>query len=258
MIRDICEVAKRWRLVHLLGVSGLRARYARSILGQFWLMISNLIFVVALGLLWSQIWKMQIDEYLPFIACGSIIYQFIASTINESPAVLVGDARIYVNERVPFLLSTMAHLYRQVIIVAHNVPIMIGIILWSKSAHLAVSPAFIFSLVATLIFLAAVSYSLSLVCARYRDLIQLVATVMQVMFLLTPVMWQVSFLPAMYVDYLFVLNPFASLIDILRNPLIGMEVHRLAYFSVLGWTLASVALAALAHRVWARTVIFWL
>jgi hypothetical protein len=54
-----------WRLSHLIGLGKIRRRYARSRLGQFWLTLSTAIMVVALGVVWSTLWKVDIRDLMP-------------------------------------------------------------------------------------------------------------------------------------------------------------------------------------------------
>jgi lipopolysaccharide transport system permease protein len=117
---------------------------------------------------------------------------------------------------------------------------------------------YIASIFLVLSFLLFASYALSLICARFRDLIQLVSATMQVMFLVTPVMWQLQFLPEQYRAYLLLLNPFASMLELLRNPILGLAVDNIAYLSISIWLIVALSAAALFHRQWGRSIIFWL
>jgi len=257
MINDFIESVGRWRLVHLLGISTLRARYARSKLGQFWLSVSTLLLILSTGIVWSLIWNMPIDEYLPYVGVGHVVYIFVSTTISESSTVLVGDSRIYLNDRMPFLISVFAHIYRNVIILLHNVPTVVILILWSHNAHLDLSPMYIVAILLTVLFLFFMSYALALLCARYRDILQLVAVIMQVIFLLTPIMWKVNMLPVDYRPYIYI-NPFAALVEILRNPLIGISVDPIAYCSLVLWIIPTAIWATWLHSKYGRTVIYWL
>lgn len=108
--------------MHLLGVSTLRSRYSRSKFGQTWLSITMFVQILCIGLIWSLIWRMGVDDYLPYVGVGHIIYLFYTQTINESTGIFVADARVYLNDRQPFMLSVGAHIYRNVLILLHNIP----------------------------------------------------------------------------------------------------------------------------------------
>jgi len=256
MINDIKFVLKRWRIVHALGISRLRERYARSKLGQLWLTLSNLVLIIVTGIVWSVIWKMQLDEYLPYVGVGHIIYLFISQTLNESTGIFIADARYYLNQYMPFLMSVFTHLYRSTLIFIHNIPIILGLVIWSNSAVVRLNISFIFSIVLLYIFLFCNSYSIAAISTRFRDLIQIFGLIFQLAFLVTPVMWQISFVPLKYRDY-FMLNPLAAFLEMIRNPFLGIEILKSAYLSAFVWTLISILISVIIHKKFDRKIIFW-
>jgi lipopolysaccharide transport system permease protein len=256
MINDIAIVAKRWRLVHLLGIATLRSRYARSRFGQMWLSISMLVQIILTGVLWAVMWRMPIDEYLPYVGVGHIFYLFVAQTISESTGVFIADSRLYLNDRMPFLTSIFAHVYRSFIVFLHNVPTVIGLILWSVHASPQLDWLFPLAFAMALLLLIAASYVLACICTRFRDMTQIVALMMQLLFLLSPVMWKTEFIPVQYRDYVFI-NPFAAALELLRNPLIGLPINGFAWLSLVCWTLVAVTCAYIINRRFDRRIIFW-
>ncbi len=94
-------------------------------------------------------------------------------------------------------------------------------------------------------------------CARFRDILPIVASVMQIAFFMTPVIWKPEqlgtgqrFLP---------LNPFFDLLEIVRAPLLGAApvLHHLW----LGAGLFSAILCAFAWSLFTRArgrIAFWL
>jgi ABC-type polysaccharide/polyol phosphate export permease len=67
-----------------LGWNDIRIRYRRSALGPFWITLSTTVFVVTLGIIFSQIFHTDIRIYLPYIAVGLIVCGFMSSTVMES------------------------------------------------------------------------------------------------------------------------------------------------------------------------------
>ena len=257
MLEDLRFVLSRWRVIHLLGISNLRARYARSKFGQLWLSISTLFLILSTGAVWSLIWHMSINDYLPYVGVGYIFYMFISQTITESSGIFTADARLYLNERVPFLTSVMANLYRNAIMFLHNVPTIVLLVLWSNAAPMTLSPLYGVALALTIVFLFASSYIIATLCTCYRDLVQVVGLVMQIVFLVSPVMWKIDFLPPQYRDYIYI-NPLASFLEVLRNPVIGQTVNALAYKSLLGWDALLLVLMILVYRKFDRSTVFWI
>lgn len=257
MMNDLRDTLRYWRVVHLLGFSTLRSRYARSRFGQAWISLSNAIFIFVVGFIWAKIWKMPLGEYLPYVGIGYVVFLLLSHSLSESCAVLVLDARVYSNESRPFLLSVFALVYKNLIIFVHNVPLILGLVLWGGVKG-GISLAYPLYWVLALIFLLSAGYALALVCARYRDMTQIVALIMQTAFLLTPVVWQMDFVPADFRDLVVLCNPFAAFIELLRGPLLGHSPSSIVLTSALAWTGGSFAVAWLAHTLFRREIIFWI
>lgn len=257
VISDIRYTATHWRLVHLLGITALRSRYTRSRFGQAWLSITTFVQILCTGLVWSLIWRMEIKEYLPYIGIGQIIYLFLSQTLNESCGVIVADSRIYMNDKLPFMVSIGAHVYRNLLILLHNIPTVILLLLWSNKVHPALTLDFLLGTFEALTLVIFASYLLAIICTRFRDLIQLVGLFFQLIFLVSPIMWKISFLPEKYQIYA-LLNPFASMVELIRNPLLGMPVNEWALIFLSGWTALAVVLAVWTYYKMNRHTIYWI
>lgn len=257
MLNDLRDTVRYWRVVHLLGFSTLRSRYARSRFGQAWITISNALFILVVGFIWAKIWKMPLADYLPYVGIGYVTFLLLSQSLSESCTVLVLDARVYSNESRPFLLSVCALVYKNLIIFLHNIPLILGFAIWAGGLS-GVTLAYPLYWMLTLIFLVSAGYVLALLCARFRDLSQIVSLIMQTAFLLTPVVWQMDFVPVDFRDALILANPFAAFIEMLRGPLLGWPVSALVMISVCMWTFGSMVLAWLIHSWLRREIIFWI
>lgn len=58
-------------------------RYRGSMLGPFWLTLSSGVFVAVMGPLYASLFKLNLQEYMPFLAIGIISWNYISGTINE-------------------------------------------------------------------------------------------------------------------------------------------------------------------------------
>jgi lipopolysaccharide transport system permease protein len=205
---------------------------------------------------WSVIWKLPIDEYIPYVGVGHILYTFITQTLNDSSGIFVNDARLYLNERLPFFVSVGSHAYKSLVIFAHNLPTILLLVFWSDSAHLNLHIYYPLVVIFSLFFILFFSYIIAIVCTRFRDLIQIVGLVFQISFFVTPLMWKIDVIPVVYEQYVY-LNPFASLLVALRNPILGLPVNILAYYSIFLWTLIIFIGAWILHRKYEKRIIFW-
>ena len=111
------------------------------------------------------------------------------------------------------------------------------------------------ALVLWLIDSLAVGVLLGAVCARFRDIPPIVASVMQMAFFITPVIWR----PSLIGDEQWMLpfNPFFTLLEVLRGPLLGEMPSVEIYVSAV---VSSLVLCGGAWALFARVrgrIAFW-
>ena len=93
-------------------------------------------------------------------------------------------------------------------------------------------------------------------CARFRDILPIVSSVMQIAFFITPVIWKPEQLGGG--QALLPYNPFFDLLDIVRAPLLGMAPSADTW---LGAGLYSLVLWILAWGLFSRVrgrIAFWI
>ncbi len=254
---DLTQGAYQWRLWHLLGIVELRRRYSRSRLGQLWLMLSTAISIGSMSAVWSILWKQPIEQLMPFVGAGMIIWTYMSTVINECTAVFPSHANIYRNQKTNFSVSIYSVVYKNTIVLAHNVLIILALILiFPVKKNL-----YILQLIPGLLFMwitmGWVGYILGMICARYRDVVQVVGSALQVLFFITPVMWKPEFLGPEYqfiIDY----NPFALFLEVLRNPVLGEPVPLKHWIIVSAIALGGALLALPLISRYRRSLIYWI
>jgi lipopolysaccharide transport system permease protein len=102
------------------------------------------------------------------------------------------------------------------------------------------------------------SFVLSIVCTRFRDVIEIIKNLMQVMFYATPIIWGSEMLPKKVGDIILNFNPFYHLITIIREPLLGQIPTFLNWvipvsMALIGWIFA---LTFFGH--YRKRVAYWL
>jgi lipopolysaccharide transport system permease protein len=97
---------------------------------------------------------------------------------------------------------------------------------------------------------------MSLLNARYRDVMPIAGVFCQIMPLLTPIAWQREMLKKY--DWLADANPFYHLIEIVRAPLLGKLPEMLSYEVSLGMMVISLGLGLRLYGRARYRVIFWI
>src|ERR1700682_1541938 len=118
----LADISGGFRLTHVWGVLGLhdiKQRYRRSTLGPFWLTISTGIMVGTMGVLYARLMSQDINEYLPYLAVGLVLWTFISSTTNELCLTFIGAENLVKQVKLPLTAHVTRVVWRNVLILAH-------------------------------------------------------------------------------------------------------------------------------------------
>lgn len=254
--RDFFEGLQLVPIWGMLGWHDIRQRYRRSVIGPFWLSISAAIMVGALGFVYSGLFSQDMSKYLPFIAVGMIVWGFISTVFNEASTVFVSSEGMLKQIRLPLTVHVCRMVWRNFIIFAHNAVIILAVMIW---AHTPITWELILIPAALLIICfngLNVGLLLGIFCTRFRDIVQLVANLIQLLFFVTPIMWSPAILSSRDVDRAWVAeyNPAYHFIEIIRAPVLGEPILMNSWAVVLvisgvTWLLAMWALTKFRHRV---------
>ena len=218
--RDLADGwRKRW-MWSALAVQDIKLRYRGSMLGPFWMTISTFVMVSAMGVIYSQLFHMDVKVYLPYLAVGLIVWQLLSSVITEGCDTFLQSASVIQQVPIPFSIHVYRGVCRNFIAFAHNLVLVpLGWIMLSIPIDWR-----LIELVPAWLLLAVngvwISTLLGLLSARFRDIPPIIASFLQVLFFLTPVIWPVDALRNWRV--VATLNPLFAAIDVVRGPLLGV------------------------------------
>jgi len=253
--RDLADGAARWRLAAALARLDIRNRYRGSVLGPIWLTLSTAVMLTALGLLYSTLFKIPLDDYLPWLAVSLILWSVINQAITEGCIALTSAEAVIRQLPLPHTVHALRCVMRNALIAAHNLPLILVVFLlfgimpgWE--ALLAVPGL---AILAINTFAAALL--LGMLCARFRDIGPIVGSVLQIAFFVTPVIWKPELLGGM--ARLLPLNPFHAVMETVRAPLIEGGGTVWVWLAALLWTAAHCAIAFAFFVRFRGRVAFW-
>jgi len=255
MLSDIFSACCHRDLWIYLAWQDIRLRYRRSKIGPLWITASMAIFCCTLGVIYSQLFKTNIAEYMPFLSMGFVLWALISGVLNEFPNTYVENASyitdIHINPFAILLRVTMRHL----ITLAHNLLIVVGVYI-----YFGITPGFeallaIPAIALVTLNLFVMGISLSMLGARFRDITPITQNLVQVMFFVSPVTWMPKLLPPD--SWVVQLNPFAHFISIMREPLLGQPTEGLSWFISGVTLLISGCVAAVLYRERSHRIPFW-
>jgi lipopolysaccharide transport system permease protein len=255
---DIYSSIKKYRLVLMLGYIDVRQKYSRSTLGPFWVTISMGVMIASIGIIFGSIMGAPMEIFLPSLTLGMILWGFISGVIGESCNAFISAEAIIKQLPLPLFVHILRVVWRNIIIFFHN------LIIFPLVAIIFQQPINLFSLysiigfILIIINLCWISLLISILCTRYRDLPQIINSIMQVLFYLTPIVWLPNTDLIKSKLYILEFNPFYNFLDIFRTPLMGSAPELSSWYVSATLALAGWFLVFSVFKRYKNKIAYWL
>lgn len=218
-LRDIAEALRMLPLIFFLARSDLRARYRRSVLGPWWLTLGTAVGTAGLGLIWSELFKLERAVFVPALTAGLILWQLFSGCITEATTTYWRQGNLIRNVRLPLATYPIQMVIKHGLNFLHVVPVFL---LVAAIFHVPVNRNTLLLVPCLLVVFANlfwITLLFSILGARFRDLEYVLVAGMPILMFLSPVFYRPSYLPM--TGKLIWLNPFSHLIELVRYPALG-------------------------------------
>ena len=238
--RTLFEAWNTRRVWWFTATARTKARFARTLLGSFWLGLSNLLSIAALTLVYGTVFKVQdFNTYVVYLGIGLVVWNTISDAVSSAPNLFeYNHAHLhntnlnpifYTLEEWAFQMQTFAQSFSMVILALSifQKNLIVNLLLYGW-----------LPLINLFFFLYWFPALLCLLGARYRDIYQLVPIVLQLVFLLSPIIYQKDNLGDMI--WTANINPLYRVLSLVRNALMTGDVQWLVGFGLLGINLIGI------------------
>lgn len=178
----ICHLAK----------NQVALRYRKSYLGMLWSLLNPLLTMVVLTMVFSTIFKNQIENFPIYLMCGKLIFDFNSECTNTSLNSIVGNAslikKIYVPKYVFPLSSAVASLVNMIFS-------MLALIIVMLCTHLTLKPTmlmFWLPLIYAFMFSTGLGLVLSALNVFFRDIKHLYKVLTTLWVYMTPLFYPIE------------------------------------------------------------------
>jgi ABC-2 type transport system permease protein len=247
--------ADQWSTLALVEVS---VKYRRTTLGPIWITLGLGASVASVGILYSVIFGAPIAEYLPHFAAGIIAWTFLASSMTESCGVFVASSAMI--KSIPGSMAVYVYrmVFRQLIVLMHNLLLVVLLwfaFRWRLNWSLVLLPL---GLALNVVTAFGLTLLLGVAGARFRDVQLIVATLLQLAFLLTPVVWQPATLDGTKLRVLVDANPLYALIEVFRQPIVGGAPEPLTWLTAVAVAGLAFGFGMFCYARYRHRIAFWI
>lgn len=255
-VEDLLDVIKSSQLCLFLAWFDIRIRYRRSKIGPFWITISMAIFIIALGVVYSKLFKMSADDYLPNLATGYLFWTMIATMLSESPTIFVDNAAYLKDMKINLLVFIFRALARNIIIFLHNAVFIICIFLyfqiWPEWPALLVIPG----LVLVVLNLFWITMLFGIIGARYRDVAPIIQSLVQVLFFISPITWMPKLVGGD--SWVLKINPIAYFLDLTRSPVLNEYPASSSWYVTICMCLLGFTISMALYAYKRDRIVYWI
>jgi ABC-type polysaccharide/polyol phosphate export permease len=218
-----------------------------------WITVQQLAFIVGIGLLYSQLFKVKSLELVPLVAFGISFWGLLTSCITGASSNFIQQSQAITSSTLPISFYVFSTVSQQLLTFFHSAIVLIPF-------------AFIFGTSPRLICLVTIPIAISVAAvnalslglwlgplsARYRDISASIPIILQLAMFLSPIFWSPSLLSGR--DWIIHYNPIAWMIETFRSPILGGPIQvelwiKLGLFTVANLVLGITVLSRVRNKI---------
>jgi homopolymeric O-antigen transport system permease protein len=223
---DFRELWLYRELLHRLIWRDVSVRYKQTFLGVAWALLvpafTALVYVIVFGK-FAKFPRGNVGAYPSLVVAGVIPMQYFASSLTGSSASLVANLPLVTKVYFPRVLLPFAAVLVPLVDLLVGLPVLIALMAyygtWPSGIQIIFAPLFVLLALVTAL---GAGLLLSAVNVRYRDVPYMIPVFLQVLPLISGVMFAVSAIPMKW-QWVFAFNPMTAVISGWRWAVIGAE-----------------------------------
>lgn len=222
-----------------------RARFVRTTLGSFWLGFSNLLSIMALAAVYGTVLKVSDpSEYVIYIGTGLVIWSGLASSIGAAPLLFEYNSSHLRNTNLHPVFYTLEEWSFQLQTFLQSFALVLTVLsLYRPSLIVNMLTTGWLPLLNMLIFIYWLPLLLCMLGIRFQDLFQLVPVLLQLVFLLSPILYYKESLGRF--GWVAELNPLYRVLSPFRHTLLYGEVQWNQSIALLAFNATGLIIALL-------------
>jgi ABC-type polysaccharide/polyol phosphate export permease len=225
-------------------------------LGPLWIVLSTGVWFMAMGFVMANLFHQKLEDYLPFLVSGLLIWTLISTSIAESSQVLVASSPLIHSFPIPIFTHYIRFVLRNGIIFLHNFIVLAIVLLIYPPQVTMATWLTIPALALDFFILMGLAIFLSLANLRYRDTHLAIASAMQILPFVTPLFWNRSMLENH--RWIADVNPFYHMVEVVRSPMLGKAPDLLSWEVTGGLAFVLMLSSCFLFTRYRHRIIFWL
>lgn len=223
MFNQYKKIKKYSWLISQLVSRDIKVKYKRSYLGYLWTLLHPLMMMAVLTIVFSHVFKFQIDNFPMYLICGQVMFNFFAESTNMAMPSIIQSSGLIKQVYIPKFIIPLSRVLSSLVNLAFSLlAVLIVMIFTNTSFNLSII-FFPIPIVYLFFISLGVSMLLSTAAVYFRDMIYLYSIFLQVLCYLTPLFYPVEVLPSK-MQLALQLNPLFHIVTYFRKVVLYGEL----------------------------------
>ncbi len=224
------------------------ATHRMTVLGWAWPLVRQLVQLAVLVFIFGSVLDLGIDNFPVFVFSGLIAWTWFASGCGAATASLLDQRHLLVQPRLPPAVLPIVAIVVPLVDVLMALPVLV-ILLQVEGGIPATALLIPVLVIAQLLLMSGIAWLTAAGAVFLRDVPNIVAVGLNVLFYLTPVFYGLHTIPQKYAGLL-ELNPMATIVSSYRAILLGQPLP--GAFAIAFSVVVSLALLAVGYLTFIR------
>ena len=233
-------------LLNELVTRDVKTKYRRSVLGVLWTLLNPLLMMVVLSVVFSHLFKFDIDNYPLYLLAGQVVFNFFSAATTMDMTAIIDNAPLIKKVYVPKYMFVLSRTVSSAINLMASFAALIIVMLCMRAELHYMALLGILPIIALVALSLGIGLILAAFAVKFRDIIHLYSVLTTVLMYLTPVIYPMSSLPRA-IRMVVRINPLTSILEMFRGFMIYGTWPDL--FTTVMTILPSVLVLVLGFRV---------
>ena len=207
----------------------IKIKYRKSVLGVLWTLLNPLLMMCILAIVFSNLFKFDIENYPVYILSGQVIYNFFNESTTSAMSAIINNASLLKKVYIPKYMFVLSRILSSIInMLASHCALLIVMIVLGCEMHWTM---ILFPIPAALlvIFCLGIGLILATVTVKFRDIMHLYGVFTTGLMYLTPVIYAMSLLPG-WLYKIVMINPVTNYLMMYRDVVLAGSCFSLFSF----------------------------
>jgi len=226
------EIWEYRELLFFLALRQIKVRYKQTIMGALWAVLQPFLTMIVFTIIFGNFAKIPSENipYPIFSYSGLVLWTYFSTSLSQAGNSLVGNSNLVTKVYFPRLFIPTSSCLAGLVDYGVAMSIILLMMIYYRfvpSIKIIIIPLVVFT---TFILASGISYWLSSICVKYRDIKFILPFLIQLLMFTSPVIYPSNIISEKY-RWLLYLNPMTGLINAHRAGLLG---YKEVNFTTLG------------------------